>query len=62
MSEKDVSKQEPWGGYRKEGEGVVADEGSGGEESEEEQRKGERKTTERAEKTDQCLLSQCVNK
>lgn len=28
MSEKDVSKQEPWGGHRREGEGAVAVEGS----------------------------------
>lgn len=49
MSEKDVSKQEPWGGWRKEEEGAVADEGSAIEENEEEQRIGGNKTTERAE-------------
>lgn len=45
MSEKDVSKQEPWGGRRKEEEGVVADERSEGEEKEEKQWIGELKKT-----------------
>lgn len=53
MSERDVSKQDPRGGYRKEeeGGGITVDVESAGEESEEEQRVGGRRTIDRNKTT-----------